>query len=189
MAKLICTAITSLDGYIADEQGNLNWGEPDSEVHAFINDLERPIGTYLYGRRLYEVMVYWATFPAQPDQSPPEPPELDYARLWRAADKIVYSTTLETASSARTRIERRFDPSAVRAMKDAADRDLSVGGPALAAHAFRAGLVDEVGLFVYPLTIGGGTWFLPDGLRLKLELRDERRFDNGVVYLKYRVSP
>jgi dihydrofolate reductase len=186
MAKLTCTAITSLDGYIADEHGNFDWGEPDSDVHAFINDLERPIGTYLYGRRLYEVMVYWETFRAQPDQSPPE---LDYARLWQAADKIVYSTTLEAASSARTRIERRFDPGTVRAMKDAADRDLSIGGPALAAHAFRAGLVDEVGLFVYPLTIGGGTRFLPDGLRVKLELRDERRFDNGVVYLQYRVSP
>jgi dihydrofolate reductase len=186
MAKLICTAITSLDGYIADEHGEFDWGAPDSDVHAFINDLERPIGTYLYGRRLYEVMVFWETAPAQPNQPPPV---LDYAKLWQAADKIVYSTTLETASSARTRIERTFDPSAVRAMKDAADRDLSIGGPALAAHAFRAGLVDEVRLFVSPLTVGGGNQFLPDRLRLNLQLLDERRFDNGVVYLQYRVSP
>ncbi len=186
MAKLICTALTSLDGYIADENGKFEWAAPDSDVHAFINDLERPIGTYLYGRRLYEVMVFWETAPAQPNQPPPV---LDYAKLWQAADKIVYSTTLETASSARTRIERTFDPNAVRAMKDAADRDLSIGGPALAAHAFRAGLVDEVRLFVSPLTVGGGNPFLPDRLRLNLQLLDERRFDNGVVYLQYRVSP
>jgi dihydrofolate reductase len=185
MAKLICAAITSLDGYIADEHGNFDWGAPDSEVHAFVNDLERPIGTYLYGRRLYEVMVFWETALAQPNQSPPV---LDYAKLWQAADKIVYSTTLETASSARTRIERRFDPHAVQAMKDAADRDLTVGGPALAAHAFRAGLVDEVHLFVSPITVGGGNPFLPARLRLDLQLLDERRFDNGVVYLQYRVS-
>jgi dihydrofolate reductase len=185
MAKLICTAITSLDGYIADERGEFGWAAPDSEVHGFINDLERPIGTYLYGRRLYEVMVFWETAPAQPDQSPVE---LDYAKLWQAADKIVYSTTLQAASSARTRIERTFDPNAVRAMKEAADRDLSIGGPALAAHAFRAGLVDEVCLFVSPLTVGGGNPFFPDQLRLNLRLLDERRFDNGVVYLRYQVS-
>lgn len=186
MAKLICTAITSLDGYIADEHGNFDWGAPDSDVHAFINDLERPIGTYLYGRRLYEVMVFWETAPAQPNQPPVG---LDYAKLWQAADKIVYSTTLQTASSARTRIERTFDPNAVQAMKDAADRDLSIGGPALAAHAFRAGLVDEVRLFVSPLTVGGGNPFLPDQLRLNLQLLDERRFNSGVVYLQYQVAP
>jgi dihydrofolate reductase len=186
MAKLIYATQTSLDGYIADEHGNFDWAAPGSDVHAFINDLERPIGTYLYGRRLYEVMVFWETFGAQPDQPPAV---LDYAQLWRAADKIVYSTTLETASSARTRMERTFDPSAVRAMKDAADRDLSVGGPALAAHALRAGLVDEVRVFVYPLIIGGGNRFLPDRLHVNLQLRDERTFDSGVVYLRYRVSP
>jgi dihydrofolate reductase len=186
MAKLIYTAITSLDGYIADEHGEFDWAAPDSDVHAFINDLERPIGTYLYGRRLYEVMVFWETAPAQPNQPPVG---LDYAKLWQAADKIVYSTTLQATSSARTRIERTFDPNAVRAMKDAADRDLSIGGPALAAHAFRAGLVDEVRLFVSPLTVGAGNPFLPDRLRLNLQLLDERRFDNGVVYLQYRVSP
>jgi dihydrofolate reductase len=186
MAKLICTAITSLDGYIADEHGQFDWGAPDSDVHAVINDLERPIGTYLYGRRLYEVMVFWETAPAQPSQPPVV---LDYAELWRAADKIVYSTTLQTVSSARTRIERTFDPNAVQAMKDAADRDLSIGGPALAAHAFRAGLVDEVRLFVSPLTVGGGNPFLPHRLSLNLRLLDERTFDNGVVYLRYRVTP
>jgi dihydrofolate reductase len=185
MAKLICTAITSLDGYIADEHGEFDWAAPDSDVHAFINDLERPIGTYLYGRRLYEMMVFWETAAARPNQPPVG---MDYAKLWQAADKIVYSTTLQAASSARTRIERTFDPNAVRAMKDAAERDLSIGGPALAAHAFRAGLVDEVRLFVSPLIVGGGNPFLPDRLRLNLQLLDERRFDNGVVYLQYRVS-
>jgi dihydrofolate reductase len=186
MATLICTALTSLDGYIADEHGDFDWAAPDSDVHAFINDLERPIGTYLYGRRLYETMIYWENAPTQPNQSPPV---LDYATLWQAADKIVYSTTLKTASSARTRIEPTFDPSVVQAMKDAADRDLSIGGPTLATHAFRAGLVDEVRLFVSPLTVGGGKPFLPDRLRLDLQLLDERTFDNGVVYLQYRVAP
>ncbi|MGR6319934.1 dihydrofolate reductase family protein [Micromonospora soli] len=185
MAKLISTALTSLDGYIADEHGNFDWAAPDSDVHAFVNDLERPIGTYLYGRRLYETMVFWETAPAQPDQPPPV---LDYAKLWQAADKIVYSTTLEAVSSARTRIERTFDPNAVRAMKDAADRDLSIGGPALAAQAFRAGLVDEVRLFLSPVTVGGGNPFFPDRLRLNLRLLDERTFANGVVYLRYEVS-
>jgi dihydrofolate reductase len=186
MAKLICTALTSLDGYIADEHGDFDWAAPDSDVHAFINDLEHPIGTYLYGRRLYEAMVYWENAPTQPNQSPPV---LDYATLWQAADKIVYSTTVKTASSARTRIERAFDPSVIRAMKDAADRDLSIGGPTLATHAFRAGLVDEVRLFVSPLTVGGGKPSLPDRLRLNLQLLDQRTFDNGVVYLQYRVAP
>jgi dihydrofolate reductase len=185
VAKLICSAITSLDGYIADERGEFDWGAPDGEVHAFINDLERPIGTYLYGRRLYETMVFWETAPPHPD---PSPVVLDYATIWRAADKIVYSTTLPTASSARTRIEPTFAPHAVRAMKDAADHDLSIGGPTLAAHAFRAGLVDEVRLFVSPLTVGGGKPLLPDRLRLNLHLQAERSFGNGVVYLQYRVS-
>jgi dihydrofolate reductase len=186
MAKLIYATQTSLDGYIADEHGNFEWATPDSEVFAFLNDLERPIGTYLYGRRLYEKMVFWETFEPQPDQPPAV---LDFTKIWRAADKIVYSTTLETASSARTRIEPTFDQGAVRAMKDTADRDLTIGGPALAAHALRAGLVDEVRVFVYPLTVGGGNPVLPDRLRLNLQLLDQRRFDSGVVCLRYRVSP
>jgi dihydrofolate reductase len=182
MAKLIYTMIMSLDGYVADEEGNFDWAEPDPEVHAFVNDLERPIGTYLYGRRLYEVMVAWETI--TDEQSFIK----DYAEIWRAADKIVFSKTLETVSSERTRIERRFDPEAIEEMKAAADRDISVGGPTLAAHAIRAGLVDEIGLFLTPIVVGGGTRALPDDVRLPLELLDERRFGNGVVYLRYRTT-
>ncbi|GAA2710663.1 MULTISPECIES: dihydrofolate reductase family protein [Actinoplanes] len=185
MARLICTGITSLDGYITDEQGEFDWSEPDEEVHAFVNDLERSIGTYLYGRRLYEVMRYWEdahTHPGSPAV------ELDYARLWQAADKIVYSTSLETVTTARTRIERVFDPKVVQALKDTADRDLSIGGPHLAAHAFRAALVDEVQLFISPVAVGGGTRFLPSGVRLDLRLAEQRRFTNGVVYLRYRAA-
>jgi dihydrofolate reductase len=180
MAKLIYSAIMSLDGYIADEDGNFDWAEPDEEVHSFLNDLERPIGTYLYGRRMYEVMVAWETVTDQ------TPFTRDYAEIWRAADKVVYSRTLETPSSARTRIERDFDPEAVRQMKAAA-RDLSVGGPDLAAHALRAGLVDECRLWVAPMVVGGGNQALPDKVRVPLELLDERRFGNGVVYLRYRT--
>jgi dihydrofolate reductase len=184
MAKLIYSAITSLDGYVADEDGNFDWAEPDEEVHTFINDLERPVGTYLYGRRMYEVMVYWETDQAFTDQ-----PSFvqDFAEIWRAADKIVYSRTLETVSSARTRIERDFDPEAVRQMKARAGRDISVGGPDLAAQAIKAGLVDECHLFIAPIVVGGGKQSLPNNVRLKLELLDERRFGNGVVHLHYRT--
>jgi dihydrofolate reductase len=182
MAKLIYTAIMSLDGYVADEEGNFDWAEPDEEVHTLVNDLERPIGTYLYGRRLYEVMVAWETITDE------QPFIKDYAEIWRAADKIVFSRTLETVSSERTRIERSFDPEVVREMKAAADRDISVGGPTLAAEAMRAGLVDEIQLFLAPVVVGGGTQALPDGVRLKLELLDERRFGNGTVYLRYRTT-
>jgi dihydrofolate reductase len=181
MAKLIYSAITSLDGYVADENGNFDWAEPDEEVHTFINDLERPVGTYLYGRRMYEVMVAWETLTLA-DQ----PPFMrDFAEIWQAADKVVYSKTLETASSARTRIERDFDPEAVRQMK--AGRDLSVGGPDLAARAIRAGLVDEWHMFVAPIVVGGGTRFFPNDVRLKLELVDQRRFGGGMVHLHYRT--
>src|SRR5215217_5120145 len=179
MAKLIYSAITSLDGYVADEDGNFDWAEPDEEVHSFVNDLERPVGTYLYGRRMYEVMVYWETAHALADQ----PPLIqDFAEIWQAADKIVYSRTLETVSSARTRIEREFDPEAVRQMKASAGRDISVSGPDLAAQAFRAALVDECYLIVTPIVVGGGKRSLPNDVRLKLDLLDERRFDNGMVY-------
>jgi dihydrofolate reductase len=184
MARLIYSAITSLDGYIADEDGNFDWAEPDEEVHAFLNDLERPVGTYLYGRRMYEVMAGWETVDIGADQSPFT---RDFAAIWQAAEKIVYSTTLATVSSARTRIEREFDPEAVRQLKARADRDLTIGGPALAAQALRAGLVDECQLFLTPIVVGGGTPSLPDHLRLPLELLDERRFGNGVVYLRYRT--
>jgi dihydrofolate reductase len=184
MAKLIYSAITSLDGYVADENGNFDWAAPDEEVHTFVNDLERPAGTYLYGRRMYDVMVAWETMHTLPDQSPAM---RDYTQIWQAADKIVYSRTLATVSSARTRIEREFDPEAVRQMKARAERDLSLGGPDLAAQALSSGLVDECHLFLTPVVVGGGTRALPAHLRLRLELLDERRFGSGVVYLRYRV--
>jgi dihydrofolate reductase len=182
MAKLIYSTITSLDGYVADEDGNFDWAAPDEEVHSFVNDLERPVGTYLYGRGMYEVMVAWETMDTVPDQPPVVQ---DYAEIWQAADKIVYSKTLETPSSARTRIEPDFDPAAVRQLKTQAERDISVGGPELAAQAIKAGLVDEFHLFLVPIVVGGGNQALPDHVRLKLELLDERRFGNGVVHLRY----
>jgi dihydrofolate reductase len=182
MAKLTYTAIASLDGYVADEHGKFGWAEPDEEVHTFINELERPVGTHLYGRRLYEVLVAWETVDAQPDQPPYI---LDFAQIWQAAEKIVYSRTLETVSSARTRIEREFDPEAVRELKATSERDLLVGGPELAGEAIRAGLVDEYHLFLAPVVVGGGKRSLPDGDRVDLELLDERRFASGFVYLRY----
>src|SRR5215216_6115310 len=185
MAKLIYSAIQSLDGYTADEDGNFDWAEPDEEVHAFVNDLERPVGTYLYGRRMYEVMVVWETDPTLAGQSPVM---RDFAEIWQAADKTVYSKTLETVSTARTRIERDFDPEAVRQLKASAGRDLSVGGADLAAQAIKAGLVDEYHLFLTPIIVGGGKQSLPDNVRLELELLDERRFGNGVVHVHYRTK-
>jgi dihydrofolate reductase len=185
MAKLIYSAITSLDGYVADEDGNFDWAVPDEELHTFVNDLERPVGTYLYGRRMYEVMVCWETAHTFADQ---RPAMADFAQIWQAADKIVYSKTLETASSARTRIEREFDPEAVQQMKASAARDITVGGADLAGQAIKAGLVDECHLLVTPILVGGGKQSLPDNVRLKLELLDERRFGNGVVHLHYRTG-
>ncbi|MEA2580214.1 MAG: hypothetical protein QOE83_1106 [Actinomycetota bacterium] len=184
MAKLIYAAITSLDGYVADQNGNFDWAAPDAEVHSFVNDLERPIGTYLYGRRMYEVMVYWET---TPDPSEP-PPIQEYWRIWQAADKVVYSTTLDTPSSARTRIEPRFDPDAIKEMKANLERDIGIGGPTLAAQAIKAGLVDEYHLFLTPVVVGGGTRALPDDVLLPLELLDEHRFTSGVVHLHYRTK-
>jgi dihydrofolate reductase len=185
MAKLIYTAITSLDGYVADKDRKFGWAEPDEEVHTFVNDLERPVGTHLYGRRMYEVLVTWENL-SLADQ----PPYIrDFAEIWRAADKIVFSRTLETVSSARTRLEREFNADEVRQLKAEATRDLAVGGPGLAAEAFRAGLVDEVHLYLAPIVVGGGLAALPDDVRLKLELLDERRFGNGMVHLSYRAEP
>jgi len=184
MAKLIYSAITSLDGYVADEDGNFDWAAPDEEVHTFVNDLERPVGTYLYGRRMYETMVYWETAHTVSDQPPGVQ---DFAQIWQAADKIVYSKTLQTVSSAKTRIERAFDPKAVRQMIALAERDITVGGPDLAAQAIRAGLVDELHLFVTPIMVGGGKQSLPDHVHLQLELLDERRFGSGMVHLHYRT--
>jgi len=183
MGRLVYAAITSLDGYVADADGRFDWSQPDDEVHAFVNDLERSVGTHLYGRRMYEVMRYWETVA---DEG--EPPVIqDYAHIWRAADKVVYSTTLSEVSTARTRLERSFDPAGVRRATDASDADVSVGGPGLASAALRAGVVDECHMFVTPVVVGGGTPFLPDGVRVGLDLLDERRFGNGVVHLHYRV--
>ncbi len=185
MAKLIFSAITSLDGYIEDEGGNFDWGAPDEEVFRFVNDLERPVGTYLYGRLMYETMLYWETVPALAD----EPPWVrDFTELWQAADKIVYSTSLETVSSAKTRLERTFDPRVIQELKSSQERDITVGGPNLAAQAFEAGLVDECQLFLMPIVVGGGKPSLPDNVRLDLELLSETRFRSGVVFLHYRTS-
>jgi dihydrofolate reductase len=184
MAKLIYSVIASLDGYVADETGDFAWAEPDEEVHTFVNDLERSVGTYLYGRRMYEVMVPWETLHTFPDQ-----PSylLDFARIWQAADKAVYSKTLKSVSTDRTRIERGFDPEAVRRLKASAGSDLSVGGPHLAAQALGAGLVDECHLFIAPIMVGGGNRALPDKVRLELALEDVHRFGNGMVYLRYHT--
>jgi dihydrofolate reductase len=181
MATLRYTVIASLDGYVEDAEGAFDWAAPDEEVHAFVNDLERPVGTHLYGRRMYETMVFW--------ESPPDltaPPHVrDFAEIWQAADKIVYSKALQTATSARTRIERDFDPEAVRQLKATASHDLTVGGPELAAQAIEAGLVDEYDLLLVPVIVGGGKRALPDNVRVNLDLLDERRFRNGTVYLRY----
>ena len=185
MAKLVYSAISSLDGYIADEDGSFDWAVPDEEVHAFINDLVRPVGTYLYGRRMYEMMVGWENDPSIAEQSPLL---RDFAEIWRAADKVVYSRTLEAVSTSKTRMERDFDPETVRQLKASAGRDLTVSGPDLATHAFRARLVDECHLFLAPAVVGGGKRSLPEGVRLGLELLDERRFGNGMVYLRHRTT-
>jgi dihydrofolate reductase len=182
LAKLIYSMLTSLDGYVADRDGNFEWAMPDDEVHTFVNDLERGVGTYLLGRRMYEVMIPWETMHTLPD---PPPFVLDFAKIWQAADKVVYSTTLEAVSAGRTRIERNFDPEAVREMKAALGHDMTIGGPQLAAQAFKARLVDECHLFLTPIIVGGGKQSLPDEVRLKLELLDERRFGNGMVYVRY----
>jgi dihydrofolate reductase len=183
-ARLIYSAMASLDGYIADTDGGFDWAAPDDEVHAFVNDLTRSTGTHLLGRRMYEVLRPWDTMPTD------EGPQVtrDFAALWQDADKIVYSTTLRTVSSPRTRVSSRFDPEEVRELKASATRDLTVGGPGLAAAALAAGLVDELELFLHPVIVGGGTAALPDGVRLDLELLDERRFASGVAFLRYSCS-
>jgi dihydrofolate reductase len=185
MAKLIYSAIASLDGFTADEDGNFDWAAPDEEVHAFVNDLERPVGTYLYGRRMYETMAVWETMALDG-----EPPVMsDFAEIWRAADKVVYSRTLTAASTGRTRIERNFDPGAVREMKERAAADIGIGGPELAAQAIHAGLVDELQLFLTPIVVGGGKSAFGSVIGLRVDLLDERRFGNGAVYLRYAVTP
>ncbi len=182
MARLIYSAIGSLDGYVADEHGKFDWAEPDEEVHAFVNDLARPVGTFLLGRRMYDVLAYWDDPPALDEQ-----PRViqEFTEIWQSADKVVYSRTLEAARTARTRIERDFDAEAVRRLKAESDRDLAVGGPDLAAQAIRAGLVDEYQLFLTPVLVGAGTRSLPREVRIDLDLVDERRFRNGTVFLRY----
>ena len=180
MANLIYAAIASLDGYVEDEQGTFDWAAPDEEVHAFVNDLERPIGTYLYGRRMYETMVYWET------DDDDAPVTRDYAEIWRAAEKVVYSRTLQTVSSERTRIERDFDTAAIKQLKESERSDISIGGAELAGHAIAEGLVDECHLLLVPVVVGGGKRALPAGVHAELELLDERRFRSGVVHLHYR---
>jgi dihydrofolate reductase len=185
MGKLIYSMITSLDGYVSDPDGNFGWGAPEEESHEFVAERSQSFGTYLYGRRMYETMVYWETAQAEPNQ----PPFIvEYARIWQATDKVVYSTTLDEVTSTRTRIERTFDPDAVRELKAESDLDITVDGPHLAAQAIRAGLVDAYELFVGPAIVGGGNSFFPDDVRVDLELLDERRFGNGVVYLRYGVK-
>jgi dihydrofolate reductase len=184
MARLIYSAIASLDGYVEDERGEFDWAAPDDEVHAFVNERERPIGTYLYGRRMYETMVFWETAGASGDQSSVT---RDYAAIWQAAEKVVYSRTLETVSSARTRIERDLDPDAINRLKAASAADISIGGAKLAGQAMAAGLVDECHLLLGPIIVGGGKRALPAGVHTPLELLEERRFTNGVVYLRYGV--
>ena len=183
--RLIYSGITSLDGYLADVHGNFDWAAPDDQVHAFVNDRERAVGCYLFGRRMYEVMIFWETAHEEPDLTAVA---RDFAGLWQSADKIVYSSTLTEASSARTRIEPSFDPDAVRQLKADATADLSIGGAELAAQALHAELVDEVAIYLAPVVVGGGTPMLPTGLRMDLELTEERRFDSGFVYLHYRVG-
>ncbi|UOY03139.1 dihydrofolate reductase family protein [Blastococcus sp. PRF04-17] len=184
MAELVYMAICSLDGYVADADGEFGWAAPDEQVHAFVNDLSRPLGIQLIGRRTYALMQYWET--AATDGSG-EPVEEDFTRIWQSIDKIVYSRTLDSVSAPRTRLEREFDPAAVRALKESAQAPLAVGGPDLAASAFRAGLVDELQLFLVPVLVGGGTRALPDDVRLELELVEDRRFDAGTVFLRHRV--
>lgn len=184
MARLIYSAITSLDGYVADKRGDFDWGAPDEEVLAFVNDLERSIGTYLYGRRMYETMIYWETASAGGGQSAES---RDFGQIWRSAEKVVYSRTLQATSSSRTRIEREFDPDAIRQLKESSASDLTVGGAELAGQAIAADLVDECQLFLTPILVGGGKPALPADVRVQLELLDERRFRGGVVYLHYAV--
>ncbi len=183
MAKLIYSSTTSLDGFIEDASGSFAWSEPDEEVHQDVNDRLRAVGTYLFGRRLYETMLFWETMPT-PGASPAAQ---DFAAIWRAADKVVYSTSLREVASARTRLEHTFDADAVRAMKAGAPHDLVIGGAALAAEAIRAGLVDELQMYLTPIVVGGGKRYLPDHVRLHLDLVDERRFASGVVYVRYAV--
>ena len=182
MAQLTYTAIASLDGYIEDEQGSFEFAFPPPEVHAFANELDRPVGAHLYGRRMYETMVFWET------GGDDDPITREYAELWRGADKVVFSRTLEAASSARTTIEREFSTDLVRRLKETSDTQLAIGGAELAGQALAAGLVDEVRMLLAPVIVGGGKRALPDGVRARLQLTETRSFEGGFVYLRYGVT-
>jgi dihydrofolate reductase len=183
MARLSYSAIASLDGFVADEDGNFDWAAPGEEMHAFVNELERPVGTYLYGRRMYETMAAWERLPPEVESAAMR----DFAEIWRAADKIVYSRTLDEVSTARTRLERDLDAAAVRELKAQAERDISIGGPGIAGQALAAGLVDELQLFLVPVVVGGGTSAFGSASGLRLGLLQERRFEDGTVFLRYAV--
>jgi dihydrofolate reductase len=185
MAQLIYSAISSVDGYIEDKTGSFDWAAPDEEVHGFINDLERQVGTYLLGRKTYEIMEVWDTDPGFAEQSPVTK---DFAEVWQSVDKIVFSKTLQSVANPKTRLEHDFDAGSIQRLKDTSSNDLSIGGPNLAAHAFRAGLIDECHLFLVPVVVGGGKQALPDNTHLELMLTDERRFTNGTVFLRYRIQ-
>ena len=184
MAHLIYSTISSLDGYTEDMEGKFDWAAPDEEVHRFINNLIRAAGTHLYGRRMYETMMVWET---DPNLAADSPITRDFAEIWQAANKIVYSRTLQAASTRKTQLERNFDPEAIRQLKETVEQDILIGGPELAAHAFRSGLIDECQLFLIPIILGGGKPCLPANVRLELELLEERRFGNGVVFLRYQT--
>lgn len=184
MARLIYSVISSLDGYTEDMEGNFDWAAPDEEVHGFINNLERTVGTHLYGRRMYETLMVWET---DPNLAAESPLLRDFAEIWQAANKIVYSRTLQATSTSKTRLERNFDPEAIRQLKETIEQDILIGGPELAAQAFRAGLIDECQLFLIPMIVGGGKQSLPGNVRLELNLLEERRFGSGVVFLRYRT--
>jgi dihydrofolate reductase len=185
MARLIYSAIASADGYVEDADGSFGWAQPDEELFRFVNELERPVGTHLYGRRMYQTMLYWETA----HQEPGLPSYVqDFTRIWQAADKIVFSATLASVSGARTRLERAFTADMIRHLKQHTDRDLAIGGPDLASQALVAGLVDELQLILVPAIVGGGKAALPAGLRMDLELLDTQTFGSGAVYLSYRPS-
>ncbi|GAA4898257.1 dihydrofolate reductase [Stackebrandtia albiflava] len=185
MGRLVYSTIGSLDGYAADPDGDFTWAEPTEEVLEFLNETERPVGTYLYGRRMYDMMAYWENAQDEPGLSPAS---REYTRIWQAADKIVYSTTLDRVTTGATRIERHFDPDLIRRLKAESPRDIGIGGPTIAAEAITAGLVDEYQLYVIPMLVGGGLQILPPGIRISLDLLEERRFSGGTVFLRYRVA-
>ena len=186
MSKLIYAVNTSVDGFMEDQDGNFGWTEPNDEVFKFITDLMRPIGTHLLGRRMYETMMVWETDPKFAAESSLK---RDFAEVWQAANKIVFSTTLENLPTRKTQLMRSFEPETIRQLKANSEHDILIEGPEIASHAFRAGLIDECHLFILPVVVGGGKSAIPNNLRLNLELLEEQHFGNGTVYLRYRIKP